>query len=62
METQHYLWDVAKTVVKEKFTVINGYTKNQKNPSNNNLTLHLQELEKEQMKPKIIREKEIIQI
>lgn len=41
METQHYLWDVAKTVVKEKFTVINGYTKNQKNPSNNNLTLHL---------------------
>ena len=46
------LWDAAKAVLKQKFTVINAYLKKQEQPQIYNLTLHLKKPEKEQKKPK----------
>ena len=45
-----------------KYTVINAYIKKRKRSQINYLTLHLKKLEKEQMKPKISRRKEITKI
>ena len=52
------LWDTAKAVLRGKFTVIQAYLRRQEKSQINNLTLHLEELEKkEQTKPKISRRK-----
>ena len=57
------LWDAAKAVVRGKFIAIQAYLKKQEKSQINNLTLHLQELEKEeQTKPRVSRRKEIIKI
>ena len=57
------LWDAAKAVLRGKFIAIQAYLKKQEKSQINNLTLHLKELEKEeQMKHKVSRRKEIIQI
>ena len=57
------LWDAAKAVLRGKFIAIQAYLKKQEKSQINNLTLHLQELEKEeQTKPKVSRRKEIITI
>ena len=57
------LWDAAKAVVRGKFIAILAYLKKQEKSQINNLTLHLNELEKEeQTKPKVSRRKEIIKI
>ena len=57
------LWDAAKAVLRGKFIAIQAYLKKQEKSQLNNLTLHLQELEKEeQTKPKVSRRKEIIKI
>ena len=57
------LWDAAKAVLTGKLTAIQSYLKKQEKSQINNLTLHLKELEKEELtKPKVSRRKEIIQI
>ena len=56
------LWDAAKAVLRGKFIVINAYLKKQKKFQVSNLTLHLKELEKKQIKPKVTRRKEITKI
>ena len=57
------LWDAAKAVLRGKFIAIQAYLKKQEKSQINNLTLHLEELEKEeQAKPKVSRRKEIIKI
>ena len=59
----HNIWDAAKAVLRGKFIAIQAYLKKQEKSQINNLTLHLQELEKEeQTKPKVSRRKEIIKI
>ena len=57
------LWDAAKAVLRGKFIAIRSYVKKQETSQINNLTLHLQQLEKvEQKNPKVVRRKEIIKI
>ena len=54
------LWDAAKAVLRGKFIPIQAFLKKQEKSQINNLTLHLNELEKEeQTKPKVSRRKEI---
>lgn len=54
--TVQTIWDVAKVVLGEKYIAILAYLKKQKQSQICNLTLHLQELEKEwQIKPKASR-------
>ena len=62
MMTQN-LWDVAKAVLRWKFTAIQSHLKKQEKSQINNLTLHIKQLEKEeQRKPKVSRRKELIKI
>ena len=57
------LWDAAKAVLSGKFIAIQAYLKRQEKSQIKNLTLHLEELEKEeQTKPKVSWRKEIIKI
>ena len=56
------LWDTAKTVLEGNIQKYKPTSGKKKNPSKNNLTLHLKQLEKEQTKPKVGRRKEIIKI
>ena len=61
--TYQNLWYTAKAVLKGMFIAIQAYLNKQKKSEVNNLTMHLQELEKEeQTKPKISRRREIIKI
>ena len=54
------LWDTIKAVLKGKFIAIQAYLKKQEK---NNLTLHLKQLEKEEMKDlRVSRRKEILKI
>ena len=56
-------WDAAKAVVTGKFIAIQCYLKKQERSRINNLTIHLNQLEKEEQKtPKVSRRKEIIKI
>ena len=56
------LWDTVKAVLRGRFIAIQPYLKKQKSQINN-LTLHLKQLEKEEMKnPKVSRMKEILKI
>ena len=55
--------ETAKAVLRGKFIAIQAYLKKQETSQINNLTLHLKELEKEEItKPKVTRRKEIIKI
>ena len=58
--TTQNLWDAAKAGLREKFIEIQSYLKKQEKHSIDNLTLHLEQLEKK--KKKISRRKEIIKI
>ena len=61
--TTQKLSDSVKAVLRGKFTVIQAYLKKQEKNKISNLTLHLKQLEKEEMKnPKVSRRKEIIKI
>ena len=61
--TTENLWDSVKAVLRGKFTAIQTYLKKQEKDQINNLTLHLKQLEKEEMKsPRVRRRKEIIKI
>ena len=62
MKTQN-LWDSVKAVLRGRFIAIHAYLKKQEKNQINNLTLHLRQLEKEEMKKaKVSRRKEIIKI
>ena len=54
------LWDAAKAVLRGKFIAIQAYFRKQEKSQINNPTLHLKQLEKEDLtKPKVSRRKEI---
>ena len=53
----------VKAVLRRKFIAIQAYLKKQEKSQINNLTLHLKQLEKEEMKnPRVNRRKEILKI
>ena len=57
------LWDTVKAVLRGKFIAIQAYLKKQEKSQINNLTLHLKQLEKEEMKnPRVSKRKEILKI
>ena len=57
------LWDSVKAVLRGQCIAIQAYLKRQEKDQRNNLTLHLKQLEKEEMKnPTVSRRKEIIKI
>ena len=61
--TTQNLWDSVKAVLRGRFIAIQAYLKKQEKSQINNLTLHLKQLEKEEMKhPRVSRRKEIIKI
>ena len=61
-QTQN-LWDTAKSVLRGRFIAIQAYLKKQERNHINSLTLHLKQLQKEEMKnPRLNRRKEIIKI
>ena len=61
--TTKNLLDTVKAVLRGKFIAIQAYLKKQKKSQINNLTLHLKQLEKEEMKnPRVSRRKEVLKI
>ena len=61
--TTQNLWDSVKAVLRGRFIAIQDYLKKQERNHINNLTLHLKQLEKEEMKhPRVIRRKKVIKI
>ena len=61
--TTQNLWDSVKAVLRGRFIAIQAYLKKQEKNKINNLTLHIKQLEKEEMKnPRVSRRKEIIKI
>ena len=57
--TTQNLWDTAKAVLRKKFIAIQSYLKKQGKHQIDNLTLHLKQLEKEELKknPKLLEER-----
>ena len=56
--TTQNLWDTVKAVLRRRFIAIQAYLKKQEKSQINNLTLHLRQLEKEEMKnPQVSRRK-----
>ena len=56
--TTQNLWDTVKAVLRGKFIAIETYLKKQEKSQINNVTLHLKQLEKEEMKkPRVSRRK-----
>ena len=55
-------WDASKAVLKEKFIAVQSYLRKQEKCQIYDLTLHLNQLEREQTKPKVSRRREIIKI
>jgi len=54
-------WDTVKAVLRGRSIAIQAYLKKQEKSQINNLTLHLKQLEKEEMKkPRVSRRKEIL--
>ena len=61
--TTQNLWDTIKAVIRGKFIAIQAYFKKQEKSQINNLTLHLKQLEKEEIKnPRVSISKEILKI
>ena len=62
MTTQN-LWDTVKLVLRGGFIALQAYLKKQEKSQTNNLTLHLKQLEKEEMEnPRVSRRKKILKI
>ena len=62
MTTQN-LQDSVKAVIRERFRVKQAYLKKQEKNPINNISLHIKQLEKEEMKhPRVSRRQEIIKI
>ena len=60
-KTTQNLWETVKAVLRGMFMAIQAYLKKQEKSRINNLTLHLKQLEKEEMKNlRVSRRKEII--
>ena len=54
-------WNSVKAVLRGRFITIQAYLKKQEKSQINSLTLHLKQLEKEEMKnPRVSRRKEIL--
>ena len=61
--TTQNLWDTVKAVLRGRFIAIQAYLKTQEKSQINNLTLHLKQLEKEEMKKsRVSSRKEILKI
>ena len=61
--TTQNLWDSVKAVLTGRFIAIQAYLKKQERNQINNLTLHLKQLEKEEMEnTRVSRRKEILKI
>ena len=61
--TTQNLWDTVKAVLRGRFIALQAYLNKQEKSQINNLTLHLKQLEKEEMKkPRVSRRKEILKI
>ena len=61
--TTQRLWDSVKAVLRGRFIAVQAHLNKQEKNQINNITLHLKQLEKEEMKtPKVSRRKEIIKI
>ena len=61
--TTQNVWDTVKAVLRGKSIAIQAHLKKQEKSQINNLTLHLKQLEKEEMKnPRVSRRKEILKI
>ena len=61
--TTQSLWDTVKAVLRGRFIAIQAYLKKQEKSQINNLTLHLKQLEKEEiMNPRVSRRKETLKI
>ena len=61
--TTQNLWDSVKAVLRGRFMALQAYLKKQEKSQINNLTLHLKQLEKEEMKnPSVSRRKEVLKI
>ena len=62
-KTTPNLWDTVKAVLRGRLIAIQAYLKKQEKSQINNLTLHLKQLAKEEMKnPRVSRRKEILKI
>ena len=58
--TTQNLWHTIKALLRGKFIAIQAYLKKQEKSQINNLTLHLKQLEKEEMeKPRVSRRKDL---
>ena len=58
--TTQNLWDTVKAMLRGRFIALQAYLKKQEKSQVNNLTLHIKQLEKEEMKnPRVSRRKEI---
>ena len=61
--TTQNLWNTVKAVLRGRFIALQAYLKKQEKSQINNLTLHLKQLEKEEiMKLRVSRRKEILKI
>ena len=61
--TTQTLWHTVKAVLMGRFIAMQAYLKKQEKSQINNLTLHLKQLEKEEMKnPRVSRRKEILKL
>ena len=57
------MWDTVKAVLRGRFIAVQAYLKKQEKNQINNHTVHLKQLEKEEMKnPRVSRRKEILKI
>ena len=62
-KTTRNLWGTVKAVLRGRFIALQAYLKKQEKSQTNNLTLHLKQLEKEEMKnPRVSRSKKILKI
>ena len=61
--TTQNLWDTVKAVLRGRFIAIQAYLKKQEKIQINNLTLHLKQLEKEEMKnPRLVEGKKSLKL
>ena len=59
--TSQNLWDTVKAVLRGRFIAIEAYLKKQEKSQINNLTLHLKQLEKEEMEdPRLVEGKKSV--
>ena len=61
IKTTQNPWETVKAELRGRFIALQAYLKKQEKSQINNLTLHVKQLEKEEMKnPRVSRRKEIL--